>query len=187
MTPGEHDLHTLAGAFVLDALSDSERSRFATHLADCAECRSETRELQEAAARLGTATAVQPRPEVREKTIRATRRISQDAPALAPALAEDAARTPPRRPEVSALARLARSRLALAAVVVLVAGSLGLIAVLRGTASSPRQDQNIALVLQAPDAVLLTARISTGGMATAVEILAVSSTASGACSTRAMF
>jgi anti-sigma factor RsiW len=32
------DLHTLTGAYVLHALSESERAAFERHLADCAAC-----------------------------------------------------------------------------------------------------------------------------------------------------
>ena len=83
MTSDDHDLHTLAGAYVLDAITDAERARFAAHLADCAGCRDEVDELREAAARLGTAHAVRPRPELREQTIRAAYQHSQLAPVIA--------------------------------------------------------------------------------------------------------
>ena len=73
-TSADHDLHTLAGAYVLDAVTAEERARFAAHLAGCAECREEVGELREAAARLGTAQAVRPRPELREQAINAAYR-----------------------------------------------------------------------------------------------------------------
>jgi anti-sigma factor RsiW len=79
----DHDLHTLAGAYVLDAITDEERSRFAAHLADCAGCRDEVDELREAASRLGTAHAVRPRPPLREQAIRAACNTGQLAPVIA--------------------------------------------------------------------------------------------------------
>src|SRR5258707_5220627 len=83
MTSGDQDLHTLAGAYVLDAVSDDERGRFAAHLAACAQCRDEVDGLREAAARLGTAQAVRPRLELREATIRAAYRTGQMGPVVA--------------------------------------------------------------------------------------------------------
>src|SRR5262250_3564512 len=83
MTSGDQDLHTLAGAYVLDAVSDDERAKFAAHLAVCAQCRDEVDELREAAARLGTAQAVRPRPELREPTIRAAYHTRQMGPVIA--------------------------------------------------------------------------------------------------------
>ncbi len=41
MTADDRHLHTLAGPFVLDAVSEAERSGFAAHLAGCAQCRDE--------------------------------------------------------------------------------------------------------------------------------------------------
>ena len=44
------DLHTLSGAYAVDALSDEEARLFDTHLEGCQACRDEVRELQDAAA-----------------------------------------------------------------------------------------------------------------------------------------
>lgn len=52
------DLHTLTGAYALNALSDEERAAFEHHLVQCEACRSEVAELRETAARLGSAVAV---------------------------------------------------------------------------------------------------------------------------------
>lgn len=54
------DLHTLAGAYVLDALSAEERSEFRRHLEGCPACTQEVRELRETAAELGTSAAQEP-------------------------------------------------------------------------------------------------------------------------------
>src|SRR5579859_4512758 len=81
MASSGNELHTLAGAYVMDAVNDFERAQFSRHLAGCPDCRFEIRELQEAAARLGTAAAVHPRSELKGQTIRAAGRISQLPPA----------------------------------------------------------------------------------------------------------
>jgi anti-sigma-K factor RskA len=161
----DHDLHTLAGAYVLDAITDEERSRFAAHLADCAGCRDEVDELREAAARLGTAHAVRPRPELRDLAIRAAYNTGQ----LAPVIAENEhrsqaggaarARKVPRRPV-----------LLTAAAAVVVAAAIGI-----GTHYADMQGQQPPLGARtvdsgfsAPDAVMRTAPVSGGGMAIVV-------------------
>jgi anti-sigma-K factor RskA len=158
---GDHDLHTLAGAYVLDAVAPDERARFAAHLADCAECRQDVRELREATARLGTAAALRPRPELRDQTIQAASRISQVGPVM-PNRADGKGGS---RQVTSARSWLTFPRLALAAAIVVIAGAVGVLLAGRGPAG-PQQD--ISSVLKAPDAVMLTAKISTGGMATVV-------------------
>jgi anti-sigma factor RsiW len=80
MAIGDHDLHTLAGAYVLDAVTGSERAAFAEHLAGCEQCRQEIREFREATARLGAAAAVDPRPEFKGAAMAAAGRIIQQAP-----------------------------------------------------------------------------------------------------------
>lgn len=87
MAADDRELHTLAGAYVMDAVTEVERDRFDQHLACCDECRAEIRELREATARVAAASQVRPRAELRGQTIRAASRISQ----LPPAVPEDAA------------------------------------------------------------------------------------------------
>src|ERR671929_154341 len=52
------DVHTLSGAYALDALDPEEASEFRAHLEGCAACRQEVRELRDAAASMGAAAAV---------------------------------------------------------------------------------------------------------------------------------
>lgn len=77
------DLHTLVGAYALDALSPSEEVRFEDHLATCAACRQELGELLATAARLGEAVAMTPAPEMRTRLMEAVRRTPQERPLLA--------------------------------------------------------------------------------------------------------
>jgi hypothetical protein len=180
MASGDHDLHTLAGAYVMDAVNDSERIQFARHLGGCAECREEIRELHEATARLGTASALQPRSELKGPTIRAARRISQLPPALPAAATGGRARA-----DLSARSRLDRAggrrawrwlavlpRSALVASAILTASAVVLAVATQHMAvqldHSQRQNHMIATVLGASDAVMLTASVSTGGTATVV-------------------
>lgn len=54
------DIHTLTGAYALDALDPHERADFERHLAKCADCAAEVAGFRATAARLGTAVAVSP-------------------------------------------------------------------------------------------------------------------------------
>lgn len=54
------EIHTLAGAYVLDAVTDVERDVFGDHLDDCPTCAQEVSEFLATAARLGSALAVIP-------------------------------------------------------------------------------------------------------------------------------
>jgi len=158
----DHDLHTLVGAYVLDAIADEERSRFAAHLADCPACSNEVNELREAAARLGTAQAVRPRPNLKERAIRAAYNTGQ----LAPVIAENEQGPPTGR---GGLARRAR-RLPVfltAAAAAVAAAAIGI-----GTHYADMHGQEPAhtvdTVFSAPDAVMRTAPVSSGGMAIVV-------------------
>src|SRR5262245_43322081 len=73
-------LHTLGGAYVMDAGPESDRASFERHLLRCEQCGEEVRGLREAAARLAEAAAVSPRPELREHTMQAAARVRQQPP-----------------------------------------------------------------------------------------------------------
>ncbi|MCX5193048.1 anti-sigma factor [Streptomyces sp. NBC_00249] len=68
-------VHEATGAYVLDALPEPERAAFEAHLATCAECAREVRELAETAALLGAAVSVPPPPELREAVLRRIREV----------------------------------------------------------------------------------------------------------------
>jgi anti-sigma-K factor RskA len=54
------DVHTMTGAYALDALEEFERRQFERHLAECPECAREVDELRSTAVRLAVAAAEQP-------------------------------------------------------------------------------------------------------------------------------
>jgi anti-sigma-K factor RskA len=79
-------MHTLAGAYALDALTELERAGFDRHMAECAACATEVAELTETAARLGTATALTPPPGLRAAVladISRTRQVHDSRPTRA--------------------------------------------------------------------------------------------------------
>ena len=80
MTVTADDQHTLTGAYALDALDDNERRIFEEHLETCAECPAEVAEFAATAAYLGTAVAVQPPPQLRDRVLTQIRQVRQLPP-----------------------------------------------------------------------------------------------------------
>lgn len=163
------DVHALAGAYALHALSDIERASFARHLADCESCAHEVAELQETAARLADGAWSVPPPRLRDNVlaeIRQTRQLPPDRVERKARGASPAAGW--RRGSVVAAA---------AAAVVLAAGT--------GTVSYVAQEQRVRderaaaqalraeaarveAVLAASDARLRSAPVTGGGQITMV-------------------
>ena len=76
------DLHTLTGAYAVNALSEIERAAFEAHLTRCESCAVEVAELAATAARLGVAVETAPPPQLRARVLAAaaeTRQISPHA------------------------------------------------------------------------------------------------------------
>ncbi|HXW43820.1 MAG TPA: anti-sigma factor [Streptosporangiaceae bacterium] len=175
-------LHALVGAYVIDAVPAADRAAFERHLARCESCRDEVRGLREAAARLGMAAAVRPRPELRDQTLRAATRLRQAPPLIGAERVGEAggpaAGVARRRAWLRAGGPMRASRLRLVAVAAVavailfagVAAGLGLHAssMQHRLSAAEQRDRAIASVLGATDAVRLTAKVSTGGMATVV-------------------
>jgi len=171
-------LHTLVGAYVMDAVAEKDRAAFERHLVTCEQCRDDVRGLRETAAHLAAAAALAPRPELRAQTLKAAERIRQLPPVVP---AEQAGRRAGWR-SPAARRRLARpgaggrgpwvARLAACAAVALAATAIVLgvhVSVMQGRLSAAQQRDNaIAAVLGARDAITLTAEVRTGGTATVV-------------------
>ncbi|MCG5467543.1 anti-sigma factor [Micromonospora sp. LAH09] len=156
------DIHTLAGAYALNAVDELEGAAFERHLADCEPCRVEVAELRETAARLADETVVEATPPgLRERTL------------------AQVARTPQLRSGVggaSAGRRAGRWRqlTVAAAAAILVAGGASAVT---WTVSNDRvsdeqassaQARQIAAVLDAPDARVFERSLEPGGAATVV-------------------
>jgi anti-sigma-K factor RskA len=172
-------MHALVGAYVMDAVSGSDRADFERHLPGCEQCREDIRGLREATARLAWAAAVRPRDGLREQTLQAAGRIRQLPPVVP---GEDARRRRrpaggrARRAGSGLLARAGRmpwlARIAAVSAVVLACTALvfGLhLSQMQGRLSAAqRRDNSIMAIMSAHDAVRLTAHVSTGGTATVV-------------------
>jgi anti-sigma-K factor RskA len=75
------DVHTLSGAYALNALAPEEAAEFRRHLDGCQACREEVKELQSAVARMGAAEAVAPPPDLKNRILAAADRTRQEPPA----------------------------------------------------------------------------------------------------------
>ena len=168
--------HTLAGAYMLDALGPADRARFERHLARCEQCAKEIRGLAEVTARLAGAAAAEPPPGLTQRALAAAARTRQlppltpDGPKAWATRHAPAGRAMGTRGGPAARSWRPRPAPALAAVMMILAVVLGLAA--RGDQDQVRQDQlrshAIAAVLTARDAHMVSARVSTGGTATIV-------------------
>lgn len=159
------DPHTLAGAYALDSLGDIDREKFERHLGVCESCRSEAASLRDAAGRLAETTAAVPPPRLRGLVL------------------AEAARTRQQPPPVRAAERVRRSwhgfagwpaaprmAVAIAGVGILVALALGTLLI--NTQGRLRADETqrsqIAAILNAPDADIVTVPAQPHGSATVV-------------------
>jgi len=160
----DQGLHTLAGAYAMDAISAADRARFERHLAGCAECAQEIASLREATARLATATAVPPPPGLKERVLAAAAATRQQ---------------PPAEPQAQAAVlpwRTRRGRLLVAAGAAAAAVAIGA-AVVFGVSNGSMRDQlgqdqassqQITAVLTARDATMMTGAVAGGGTVTIV-------------------
>jgi anti-sigma-K factor RskA len=88
------DIHTLAGAYALDAVDDDEREMFERHLAGCEACRAEVASLRETAALLGASRPAAPPPGLRAAVLEAAGNTRQDRPVVEHPAAERHSRVP---------------------------------------------------------------------------------------------
>jgi anti-sigma-K factor RskA len=69
------DIHSLSGAYAVDALDDTERADFERHLAQCPECRAEVASLRETAAGLSALTETTPPASMGEAVLAGVRTV----------------------------------------------------------------------------------------------------------------
>jgi hypothetical protein len=77
--PVNPDVHTLTGAYALDALDPAERAAFEWHLAVCADCAAEVAEFRATAGRLGLAATLSPPRRLRERVLAGIARTRQES------------------------------------------------------------------------------------------------------------
>jgi anti-sigma-K factor RskA len=150
------DLHTLSGAYALDALSAEEAEQFRRHLEACDACRQEVRELRHAAAQMGESEALAPPTHLRERVLAAVDRTPQlpppgrgDRP-----VSEDNVVHVPR-------AHWGRRFLVAAAAVVVVAG--GAVGLNQLQSEEPQLAEGVVKVFEADDANTARMETANGG------------------------
>lgn len=159
------DIHTLGGAYALDAVDDIERAAFDRHLAECETCTVDVAEYRETVTRLAEGSWSVPPPRMRDLVL---------------ARAAATRQLPPvdrRRSTPNPIARWRRLTAAAAVVGVLGAGaavttyavqeqriSAGQAAV----ATAQQRAERIQAVLAAPDASLRAGELAGGGRVTVV-------------------
>jgi anti-sigma-K factor RskA len=148
--------HTLAGAYVMDALGEADRARFERHLAGCDSCTQEIAGLHETTARLGAAAATPPPAALKEKVLAAARQTRQHTPVVT--------QLRPRR--------YLRAVIPAAAAAALIA--VAVVFGLANNTANQRLDQAqqsssaIAAIMTAKDATMMQGQVSGGGSATVV-------------------
>ena len=163
----KRDVHTLAGPYAMDAISAPDRARFDRHLARCEDCAREIASLREATARLAAAAAVSPPPALKARVMAAAAATRQRPPGQEPEAAPRTwpLRRAPRRRRLAMAAGAVAAAAAVAAAVVFGVSNGGMRDQLsRAQASS----QQVAAVLTARDATMMTGAVRGGGTVTIV-------------------
>lgn len=91
------DLHTLTGAYALNALDDDERREFEAHLAECPACQQEIREFEATAAELGGSLAETPPPHLKADVMGTIATTRQERPVPRPSDDQTVVAFPKRR------------------------------------------------------------------------------------------
>jgi len=185
------DVHTLAGPYAMDAISPPDRARFDRHLARCEDCAREIAGLREATARLAAAAAVSPPPALKARVMAAAAATRQrpPGPEPEPALGTWPLRTWPlrtrplrtqpfrTRPLRTRQGRPTPSRRLVMAASAVAAAAAVAAAVVFGVSSGGMRDQlsqaqarsqQVAAVLTARDATMMTGAVRGGGTVTIV-------------------
>ena len=161
-----HDMHSLSGAYALDAIeSGSELDRFTRHMSRCASCASEVRGFREVATALAFAATAEPPPELRDRVLAAAARTRQLPPEVRTHARPQRTRAwPLKGPWVPWLSGV----IATASIVVAVLFGFAQAHTQQELNQARAQNQAIALVLSAPQVKLLTHSTTMGGVATVV-------------------
>lgn len=156
------DLHTLTGAYAVNALPPDEQFDYENHLRDCGTCPQEVTELIATAARLGAAVAEPAPPTLRERVLEAIQTTRQLSPLEHPFSLDQARRARDRRRWFQQPVLVAAS--------VLTAVSLGLGAIALDAERRADRAERIAAVVTDPRATTIT---STGPGGATAKVVAV--------------
>jgi anti-sigma-K factor RskA len=140
-------VHTLSGAYVVDAVDDAERAAFEAHLPGCRDCRDEVASLREAAALMADDSALTPPASLRRSVLAGISTIRPLPPEIDPAETSQPHEEEPASATVVPLRRH-RFRMASLAAAAAVAASVAV-----GVTWQPWNDQGTSAV-SAADQVL---------------------------------
>jgi anti-sigma-K factor RskA len=156
-------IHTLSGAYVVDALDDTERAEFEEHLPGCPECLDEVMSLREAAAMLAEDAVLAPPPALRAHVLASIKNVRP----LPPETGTPVAQVTEAPSNVVAL-RPRRLRLGTLAIAAAVIAVLGIVGATQPWHHAPTQNNSSAIdqVLTADDATHVKVRLSDGAVAT---------------------
>jgi anti-sigma factor RsiW len=155
------DVHSLIGAYVLDALDDIDRAAFDRHLRDCDVCRLEADELFEVTARLADGAWSVPPPRLRDNVMAEITNTRQLPPAI------------PQRPQQRS--RRGLRLVAAAAVVVAMAGAVTAVYQIQDQRVRETQSRleaaraseaRVRSILGAPDVQTRSEQLNSGGRVT---------------------
>ncbi len=151
------DLHSLTGAYALDALPADEAVAFETHLEECAACRREVAEFWATSADLGSATAATPPPGMKADVMAAIATTRQEPPKIV-------------QLPLRSVSRLRRLALPAAAALAAIAVGLGVVVGSLSGRVNDLEAQQVALtsILSEPDATFVSAPGPDGAKARAV-------------------
>jgi anti-sigma-K factor RskA len=158
------DIHSLSGAYALDAVDDIERAAFERHLRECESCALEVTELRETVSRLSDTSAAEPPPSLRSSVLAAVAQTPQ-APPGRPGRGQAAG-------HAAAVKRWRRfAAVSVAAGVIAAGAGVGTWTVAQGNvdrarqaaAAAERRATEIEQVLAAPDVRVVTMAVRTGG------------------------
>jgi anti-sigma-K factor RskA len=147
------DIHTLSGAYAIDALSPEEAEHFRTHLSQCQVCCDEVRELRAAASRMGANEALVPPAHLRARVLAAAAQQPQLPPVV-------------RRPAGGSSSPRWNPRLLAAAAAVLLVVAAGIGIIKSRNDAEPVVAASVTRVFTAPDAHQATVRTANGGRLT---------------------
>lgn len=162
-------MHTLSGAYVVDALDDAERAAFEEHLPGCLDCQAEVASLREATALMADDAAITPPPSLRASVlagISTVRPLPPEKPAAAEVEETASVVVPMRRRR-----RFRMASLAAAAAVLAVVGVGAVFQPWQDTTTSNTGLSAADRVLAAPDAKHVSINFDDGSSATVVRSL----------------
>ena len=161
-----HDMHSLSGAYALDAIEGgAERDRFVRHMSRCQSCASEVRGFREVATALAFAATAEAPSELRDRVLATAARTRQVPPEVKTHARPRRARAWPHNvPWVPWLS----GAIATASIVVAVLFGFAQAHTQQQLNQAQAENEAISLLLSSPHVTLLSQSTTKGGVATVV-------------------